>query len=180
MIIYSIYRIVNQINGKVYIGFTSKKEDRYNSHQKQSKQSKHSKKILYCAVKKYGWENFKFDIIYQSLEYEYCLTVMEPFFINEYDSFNRGYNMTEGGEGRVGFKHSEETKYKIGSRTRGINLPKEHKLKISKSHIGIKPSTETREKMSKNRKGKNWYTDGKNNTQSKTCPGEGWHRGRTL
>jgi group I intron endonuclease len=180
MIIYSIYKIVNQINGKVYIGFTSKEHHRFTTHQKVTKNSKHSKRLLYFAVKKYGWENFEFTIIYQSLDEEYCLTTMEPFFINEYNSFNSGYNMTKGGEGRVGFKHSEETKYKIGSRTRGTNLSEEHKQKISKSHIGIKPPAATRALMSKNRKGKNWYTNGISNKQSKIYPGEGWYKGRTL
>jgi len=99
MSIYSIYKIVNQLNGKVYIGFTSKQDCRFISHQKVSKNSKHSKRLLYCAVKKYGWENFNFSIIYQSFDKNHCLTVMEPFFIKEYNSFGSGYNMTEGGEG---------------------------------------------------------------------------------
>lgn len=180
MIIYSVYKIVNQINGKVYIGFTSKNDFRFETHKKTSKKSKHSKRLLYCAAKKYGWENFSFEIIYQSLDRNFCLKEMEPFFIKEYNSFLFGYNMTEGGEGRIGFTHSTETKYKIGSRTRGKTLSEEHKQKIRKSHLGIKPSEETRKLMSKNRKGRNWYTNGKTNTQSKQPPGEGWYRGRTL
>lgn len=180
MIIYSIYKIVNKVNGKVYIGFTSKTNYRFDSHKKVSKNSKHSKRTLYKAVKKYGWEKFDFEIIYQSFDGDYCLKIMEPYFISEYNSFNNGYNMTKGGEGRLGFKHSEEVKYKIGSRTRGKKLQEDHKNKISLSHKGLKPSNETKKLMSKNRKGRHWYTNGLINKQTKIHPGEGWWIGRTL
>ena len=33
----------------------------------------------------------------------------EKFFIKKYDSYNKGYNMTKGGGGTKGLKHSQES-----------------------------------------------------------------------
>ena len=81
MIIHNIYRIVNQTNGKVYIGYTSKSlKTRMNEHRSGS--NKRNTK-LYAAIRKYGWDNFKIDIIYQSLDGQHCLKTMETHFIKE-------------------------------------------------------------------------------------------------
>lgn len=107
MKIFSIYKVTNNINQKIYIGFTDNFESRIKRHIVNIKYRNHH---LYNAFKKYGLENFSFEIIYQSLDGEYCLKVMEPHFIKMYDSFNKGYNMTLGGEGCLGYKHTESTK----------------------------------------------------------------------
>jgi group I intron endonuclease len=179
MIIYSIYKVVNKVNGKIYIGFTSNFNGRKKSHKKSIKNPKYTS-IFHNSLRKYGWDSFEWEILYQSKDKEHTMKIMEPFFIEQYNSYNSGYNMTIGGEGNLGFSHDEKTKEIIGSRTRGKSLPTEHKQKISKSHFGIIPSNETRLKMSKNRKGRNWYNNGIKNIQSKTHPGEGWVRGRII
>jgi group I intron endonuclease len=106
MNIYTIYKAVNEINGKCYIGFTVNFHRRKNAHLNRSFNLKnknyHCK--LYRAIRKYGWDNFEWEIIYQSLDGEHCLNVMESYFIEFYDSFNNGYNMTLGGEGILGRK----------------------------------------------------------------------------
>jgi group I intron endonuclease len=179
MIIYSIYKVVNKVNGKVYIGYTKNFNGRKNSHKKSIKNPKYTS-IFHNALRKYGWDSFVWEIIYQSKEEEHTLKIMEPYFIEQYNSFDDGYNMTFGGEGNLGFSHDEKTKKIIGSRTKGKNLHVEHKQKISISHLGVTHSKETRLKMSNDRKGKNWYNNGIKNTQSKTHPGEGWIRGRII
>ena len=55
-----------------------------------------------------------------------------------------------------------------------------YRRKISEKHLGKIVSDKTRKKQSKARKGKRWLTDGKNNTMSFDCPGDGWNIGRTL
>jgi len=121
MSIYTIYKAVNTINGKVYIGFDSNWPRRKRQHKNSFKKLKTK---FYSSIKKYGWDNFSWQIIYQSKDGEYCLNNMETFFIKEYDSLNNGYNMTLGGEGFLGkipwnkgckglYKHTEETKLKI-------------------------------------------------------------------
>lgn len=110
MIIYTIYKIVNRITGKVYIGFTSDFRRRISQHKTNSK-TKQSK--LYSSMRKHGLENFSYEIIYQSKDEKHCLIEMEPYFITENDSFNSGYNMTSGGDGTRNYSHSHEAREKI-------------------------------------------------------------------
>jgi group I intron endonuclease len=143
MIIHNIYKIVNQTNGKTYIGYTSKKlQTRLNEHRSSS--NKRNTK-LYAAIRKHGWDNFQVEIIYQSLDGEYCLKTMEPYFIKEYDTFNTGYNLTEGGDGTLGTIPNAETRLKMSlagkgkpSHRKGKKLPKETCIKMSESRIGEK------------------------------------------
>jgi group I intron endonuclease len=133
MIIYTIYKIVNQINGKVYIGFTSKNppNKRWITHLSQLNNPKYNKLLLYKAIKKYGKQFFDFNIIYQSVNKSHTLKIMEPYFIKEYNSFGlSGYNLTNGGEGTFGHSkvswckgktgiHSIETLKKLSERQKG-------------------------------------------------------------
>jgi len=106
MNIYTIYKATNIINNKVYVGFTSlAPEERVSAHLKNVKTIDTK---FYNAIKKYGKENFLWEIIYQSLDYEHTLKVMENYFIIEYDSFKNGYNSTLGGEGCPGRRDTPE------------------------------------------------------------------------
>ena len=106
MNIYSIYRVTNTINSNVYIGFTSvSMEDRARAHLKNSKTIKNK---FYNAIRKHGWNYFSWETIYQSLDFEHTLNVMENYFINQHDSYKNGYNSTLGGEGTIGLIITEE------------------------------------------------------------------------
>jgi group I intron endonuclease len=101
MIIYSIYKFVNKINGKVYIGFTKNPNRRKSCH-KHLAQFKKTKSPFHKAIRKYGIENFDWQIIYQSKDEYYCKNVMEKFFIKENDCISpKGYNVTPGGDGGI-------------------------------------------------------------------------------
>lgn len=116
MSIYSIYKVTNKVNGKIYIGFDSNWPVRKYQHKSRAK--KNSSYRLHMAIRKYGWENFDWEVIYQSYDCLHTLKIMEPYFITEYNSFARGYNMTTGGDGTPGHirnpaiakKHSENMK----------------------------------------------------------------------
>lgn len=58
-----IYRITNLINNKVYIGKTNNFERRYKEHFRKTNIKSDPNKILYLAMHKYGFENFKMDIV---------------------------------------------------------------------------------------------------------------------
>jgi group I intron endonuclease len=96
----TIYKATNKITGKSYIGFDSAWPSRKERHQENANYNREGK--FYDSIRKHGWENFEWSIIYQSQDKEHTLNVMEPSFIKEYDTFNNGYNMTEGGEGCFG------------------------------------------------------------------------------
>jgi len=103
-----IYKITNLINNKVYIGQTIRN---FEIRVKEYKTKKMHNIYLENSFNKYGFENFKFEII------ENCssmneLNDREIYWINHYDSTNRdkGYNINEGGRNSP---HSDETKLKI-------------------------------------------------------------------
>ena len=109
MIIYSIYKFVNRINGKVYIGYTKNVHKRLSEHKQQSVSGQNK---LYKAIRKYGWDAFEFYVIYQSKDSNHCLNEMEPHFIKECDSFRHGYNSTPGGQ-KGSYDPSAESKVKM-------------------------------------------------------------------
>lgn len=79
---YLIYQITNRINNKIYIGET-RRQDRWKQHQRYAlggpiKYPKHFKAI-HAAIKKYGVENFTFEII------DTCKSLIES-------------NLTDGGD----------------------------------------------------------------------------------
>ena len=127
MKIYSIYKSTNKVNEKVYIGFDSNWPNRYHQHKHSMKRSR---RHLFCrALCKYGFDNFDWEVIYQSKDKKHCLGIMEPYFIKEYNSYYRwnkkGYNMTYGGEGQRSdmiYSHSPETRKKISNSLKG-NIP---------------------------------------------------------
>ena len=68
MVIYSIYKITNTINNKIYIGFTSDFELRKRKHLFDVVNGKSSH--LHNAMRKHGINNFSWQIIYQSKDKE--------------------------------------------------------------------------------------------------------------
>lgn len=89
-ILKSIYKITNLLNGKIYIGQSINPENRWKQHQ-------YSDSIIGNAIRKYGIENFSFEIIEDNIE---NYNEREIFWINFYNSDNKkfGYNLTSGGE----------------------------------------------------------------------------------
>lgn len=95
-----IYKITNLKNNKCYIGQTKQScEARWKEHKKKYKSSKNFEYNypLYRAFRKYGIENFTFELI------ESCkvrdLDEREQYWIEHYNSFGQGYNQSKGGGG---------------------------------------------------------------------------------
>lgn len=100
MINQGIYKITNLINNQCYIGKTNNFERRKKDHLRLAFTEGHKEynKTLYRAIRKYGQENFSFDII-ERLE-DYSLSgEREKYWIRYYDSYKNGYNESEGGDG---------------------------------------------------------------------------------
>lgn len=151
-----IYLIINQINDKKYVGQTIQKpQDRWKSH---IHKTFNPNMAINHAMKKYGIENFKFEVIDECLTRDE-LNEAESKWIEYYDTFlGVGYNCTSGGEGYV---VSEESKKKmsecsLGDKNHfyGKTHTEETKIKISETNkghkrcVGRKYSKETLKKMS--------------------------------
>ena len=97
-----IYIIKNKTNNKVYIGQSVNIKARWYAHIQSAKnpldQSHHTK--IHQAMFKIGIENFYIEIL-EECEYD-KLSEREIYWINYYDSYNKGYNMTLGGESNKG------------------------------------------------------------------------------
>lgn len=94
-----IYKITNILNGKVYIGQSVCIESRWASHRSRPFQvtSPTYNYPIYRAIRKYGLQNFSFEVLEECLEEE--LDNKEIYYISLYDSLNpkKGYNLTQGG-----------------------------------------------------------------------------------
>ena len=94
-----IYKITNKLNGKVYIGQTTKTLDiRRNGHIQAAKAGVNHH--LYNAMNKYGIDNFEFEEICKANS-KSELNYLEAKYILEYDSVRNGYNMGYGGDNNV-------------------------------------------------------------------------------
>lgn len=154
-----IYKTTNLINGKIYIGQDSKNNPKYLG----------SGIVLNHAIKKYGKDNFKKEILEHCID-KNDMNTKEKYWILELNSRDRnvGYNITKGGDGCLGCSN------------KGIIFTKEHKDNISKNHhdvsgennpmfgkthtdtvklnlkninLGKKASDKTKSKMSEQKKG---------------------------
>ena len=88
-----IYKIENLINHKIYIGQTNNPQRRFSEHRAKGYEI-NTHKVLYYAFDKYGIDNFSFEIIEETEN----SNEREKYWIKFYDSFENGYNMTEGGD----------------------------------------------------------------------------------
>lgn len=146
---YKVYKHTTP-NGKVYIGITSRKPEYRWNDGKGYKNNKHFDN----AIKKYGWDNIKHEILYDGLE-ETQAKLMEISLIHYYKSNDPeyGYNITAGGDGLLGYKLSEEAKKKISISNSTRKISDESKEKNRKAHLGKKHTQESINKMKEKHKG---------------------------
>ena len=116
---YTIYKTTSLINGKIYIGKhqTSKLNDNYLG----------SGKGIKNAVKKYGKQNFKKDILFVFASEEEMNAKEKELITEEFVARNDTYNAGIGGEGGPHFKGKSHSTDSIAKRTesrKGINYKK--------------------------------------------------------
>jgi group I intron endonuclease len=157
-----IYKITSP-NGKIYVGQTVNFSDRikkykYNGFKVQKK--------LWNNCQKYNWSPIdNIEIIETCLIDE--LNDREIYWINYFDSYKNGLNLDLGGNGKFGYKHSDETKEKLRLANLGKKHTEEAKAKISvwnknrpqeisdrigQSHLGKKHTEETKAKIRETKK----------------------------
>lgn len=121
-----IYKIVNTINNKVYIGQSKHIKERWSEHKKGLRKNRHKNEYLQRAWNKYGESSFIHEII--EICDEFQLDEREIYYINFYDSMNsdKGYNLHSGG-----LRHldcSESTRAKLRISGTGENNPNSKKV----------------------------------------------------
>ena len=92
----NIYIITNKVNKKQYVGLTTKSiEKRFQGHTYTALNN--GGYYLHNAIRKYGIENFfieQLDVAKDLKE----LKEKEIFYIQQFKTFNKGYNLTKGGD----------------------------------------------------------------------------------
>ena len=162
---YTVYQHISP-NGKVYVGITKKKPEHRWNNGRGYKPNKH----FYSAIKKFGWDNFKHEIVATNLSKEDACK-LEQELIEKHDSTNpeKGYNKSIGVEcGSLGVKYPPEVIAKrrknrtyTSSWAKGKKFTEEHKNKIRIANTGKKATEETRRKLSEAHKGKPTWRKGK-------------------
>lgn len=142
-----IYKITNQHNNKSYIGWTSQSlADRWCQHKKLA-QKNQDNRPFYNALRKYGTECWTIEIV-ESVEDKSQAKQKEIEYIALFESYDKGYNATRGGDGNNDIKMSEESnharsislkgKSKNYNRMAGKKHTEESRKKISLAHKGMK------------------------------------------
>jgi hypothetical protein len=142
---YTIYKITNKIDGKIYIGKheTADANDNYMG----------SGKLLKRAQKKYGIENFTKDILHifdteDEMNYKESELVNEEFCLRE-----DNYNLCPGGKGGWGYINRDRT-----DPNSEIEISRVNKIKQTFTKTGIKPPSRdiwTKEHIEKWKLGQN-------------------------
>lgn len=88
-----IYKHTNKINNKTYIGQTRQKPN----ERWQRGKGYHRNVYFRNAIDKYGWDGFYHDILEDNIKTQDEANRLEIFYIEKYDSYYNGYNLTKGG-----------------------------------------------------------------------------------
>lgn len=144
--IYTIYRATNIITKKSYIGFSSDWKARKREHKFNALSEDNKNYVFYNSIRKHGFDNFEWEVLYQSRDKLHTLEEMENHFIQEYNTlYPYGYNMKLGGSGG---NLSEYARKNISERRKGIKFSEDHIKNLSLSHKGKKHSLEEKKKIS--------------------------------
>ena len=113
-----IYKATNLINGKIYIGMTTKTlEHRVKVHKRDSQRLN---TYFYQAIRKHGFDKFKIDTAETMEELE----EKERYYIKLYNCFDNkdvGYNTQSGGNSL--YEITEEHRRQRSERAKGKNNP---------------------------------------------------------
>lgn len=94
-----IYKIINNINDKVYVGKTNLTiEKRFKQHCADCLRRDEENRPLYRAMNKYGIEHFSIHLIEECADEE--ASAREQYWIGFYKGYTEGYNATLGGDGK--------------------------------------------------------------------------------
>lgn len=148
----------NKVNGKIYIGQTTRSI--YIRLQEHETGKNNRCRLIYRAIKKYGWDNFEKDY-YECPDED--LNFDEDLMVREMGTLSPGgYNLREGGGGNG--KLSEETKRRIGEAQRGKPKSEESKQKNREANSGERSgrygklhTEESKQKMSEATSGEKNY-----------------------
>jgi group I intron endonuclease len=144
-----VYLITNKKNNKQYVGQTVQKlKQRWDKHNVGS-----GCPVMSRALHKYGRENFVIEQLH-ACESKEEMDFVETFYIALLGTKTpSGYNLTDGGEGALGFKMPESAKEKLRKKATGRLVSEETRRKMSEARKGFVFSEESKRKLSLSKMG---------------------------
>lgn len=162
-----IYLIRNKVNGKVYVGQTTRSvKRRWSRHL--SLAATGVERPLYKAIRKYGAEQFEIAVL-GTVASKVDLDQAEQLYIYLYESNNlsRGYNLTSGGDSPI---VSAETRKKLSEMRRGKPHSTAHRESIRVSKLSHSVSEEVRQAVRTAHKGKPLTEEHKAKLRGRSSP----------
>lgn len=152
--LFHAYIIRCLVNGKVYVGITSRSlRARWVEHLYESRRGR-SRMTVGAAIAKHGPENFTMEPICCAVSWA-DICCVERALIAQYECTTpRGYNLRRGGEGIYGHKPSADAIERSAAKHRGKPCHQNTRAAASLYHKGRKKSAETRAKIAAARLGK--------------------------
>jgi group I intron endonuclease len=154
-----IYRITCLVNGKQYIGITTRTlARRWHAHVRDALTRDRSR-ALQRAIAAHGPENFEIEAI-EDVDSIGLARNRERELIAQCSTLSpHGYNLTSGGDGAIGNIQSPETRAKrratlLSMKIKRAPISEETRERQRQSQLGKKRTEETRQKMSKAQKGR--------------------------
>ncbi len=122
-----IYKAINKINGKIYVGQTKESISR-----RIARHVYENKYYFQKALNKYGIESFEISVI-DYAETQELLNEKEKYWIKTHNCMApNGYNLSLGGEGSSGYRHSIEAIERIRKAGQGRKHSEESIEKMRK------------------------------------------------
>lgn len=149
-----IYRIVNIVSGKEYIGQAENLQKRYREHTNDLAASRHRNSHLQRSYNHHGSDAFRFEIVELVSDLR-DLDVREQHYIDSLDPARR-FNICLLARSSRGVKRSEATIAKM----RGRIVSAATRAKLRAAQLGRQHSTESRAKMSATHKGRTTWNRG--------------------
>ncbi len=152
---HSLYVVEHVVSGRCYVGWTSKPTtERWANHRGYARAV--GKTYFHKALRKHGPDAFEWFVV-QHFDTDGEARAAEIYWIDRLRTFGvRLYNLTDGGDGILGHRHSEEARAKM-RRPKSL----EHRAKLRAANLGKSSSTkgcrlseEMKAKLSAAKKGK--------------------------
>ena len=128
------YIITNKQNGKSYVGITTRKiARRWYEH---CYLGNSCGQLLNKAINKYGIDAFEIQVVASAKTISDLKELEKQLIVQYQTKVPNGYNLTDGGDGLTGYRHTEEDKKRNGDLKRGTVHSDETKQKMKDAHTG--------------------------------------------
>ena len=127
-----IYLVTNRINGKQYVGKTSKTmKVRQAVHFAHAKMEGETNIYFHRAIRKYGSDAFDWEVLEENDRSD-MLDRLERYYIKKLQTrVPHGYNLTDGGDGHPGYVRSPEWRAKVSQAKMGHFVSEESRRRMS-------------------------------------------------